>query len=369
LLGFKRVICFAVLAAASVAAHAQYFEVDLTSSGFGKFQNVDHNMVNPWGIAYAPGGPFWVSDNGTGVSTVYDSSGTPFPNGNPLVVGIPPGGGNSRPTGIAYNSSGGGFVVTQPDLGEGGGNGSGPSIFIWVTEDGTIAGWNPGVSSQAITAVDNSDFGAVYKGCCMAVNRGHSFLYATDFTRNRVEVFDTQWNMVGTFTDPQAPANYAPFGIANINGFVFVTFAQRAPQVTNGFNGGDDVPGPGHGFVDVFLPNGRFWQRFASRGALNSPWGMAVAPHHFGEFHDRLLIGNFGDGRINVFDLPGGHFRGPLREQVTGHPPIVIPGLWGLIVGNNGLGGSSENVYFTAGPGGESEGLFGYIGAFHGFIG
>lgn len=378
MLTFKRALFIAVLAAGTVAAHAQYSEFDLTSSpgALLKTPNVDENLINPWGIAYSPSGPFWICDNGTSLSTVYDSNGAPYPNGSPVVVNIPPFA-ESGPTGIAYNGTTG-FLVssggtgTPPPGGKGGG--TGPSVFIFVSEAGTISGWNPGVNpSNAIVAVDRSENGAVYKGAAMAVNRGKSFLFATNFASHRVECYDSNWNMVGAFTDPYAPNNYSPFGIANINGFLLVTYAMKNPQ------GNDDVPGTGHGFIDVFQPNGQWLRRFATQGVLNSPWGMCIAPHHFGEFHDRLLVGNFGNGRINVFDFPNGFSRGPLLRntggQITGggHTPIVIPGLWGLIVGNGGLGGSRENVYFTAGISGgggdifgglETGGLFGYIAPF-----
>ncbi len=348
---WKRAFTLLALGATIPYAHAQYRQVNLISDGAIQAANTEPDFLNAWGIAFSPTGPFWLNLNGSDLSNVYDGTGAGYPNGNPLSVQVPPLAG-SAPTGIVFNP-GAGFVVDN-------GEASGPSTFIFVTEDGVISGWNPTVDvAHGIPVVDNMVPDSNYKGAALAANHGQAMLYATNFHEGKVDVFDSHWNLVGAFTDPFSPSNYSPFGIANIDGFLIVTFAQADADRH------DDVGGPGHGFVDIFAPNGRLLRRLISRGALNSPWGIALAPRHFGEFRDHLLIGNFGDGRINAFDIPSGHFDGPLRDDTT-HRPIVIDGLWGLLFGNGHLAGDTDKLYFTAGPNDESDGLFGYVAATRG---
>lgn len=321
------------------AGENSYVVTNLVSDLPGQAAHTDPNLVNPWGLTL--GNEFWVSDNGTGVSTLYELDGTP----DPLVVTIPPSANNSEgvsaPTGQVFNP-GSSFAVQA--------NGkSGPAIFIFVSEDGAISGWNPSVSAtQAILAVDHSADDAIYKGSTL--NSTNDRLYVTNFHAGRVEMYDANFNEIDTartFVDPDLPQGYAPFGIQNIDGVIVVTFAKQDA------NKEDDVPGPGHGFVSLFDENGKFLKRLISRGPLNSPWGVALAPASgFGRAHNQLLIGNFGDGRINVFGRRTGTLRFGLH-QLDGSA-IAIDGLWGMLF-------VGSDLYVTAGPDEESHGLFAKI--------
>jgi uncharacterized protein (TIGR03118 family) len=306
----------------------------------------DPHLVNPWGIAYGPSTPFRVADNGKGVSTSYNGQGRSFE----PVVSIPsPRGskGPATPTGVVFNDMNS-FVVRE--------NGkSAPATFIFATEDGTISGWNQKVDEKsAILEVDNSRSGAVYKGLARGRFGSSDLLYAANFRAGVVDVFDTNFKRVKSFTDKSVPAGYAPFGIQALNGMIFVTFALQDKMKH------DDVAGPGHGFVDIFTPGGVLARRLISRGVLNSPWGLAVAPANFGQFSDALLVGNFGDGHVNAFNRTTGAFLGVLKNK--SNQPIVINGLWGLIFGNgSSLTGSKNTLFFTAGINHEKDGLFGSI--------
>ena len=298
----------------------------------------DPNLVNPWGVAFSPTSPFWVADNGTGLATLYNSTGTPLS----LVVTIPP------PTGQMGPAAPDGQVFNPNPANFGG------SHFIFATEDGTISSWSGGTS--AVLNVDDSSANTVFKGLALAANGSNTYLYATDFHNNAIDVFDTNFNKVtlgGSFTDPSLPAGYAPFGIRASGGFLYVTYALQDSAKH------DDVAGPGHGFVDVFDTNGNLIQRLVSMGALNSPWGLAWAPAGFGKFSGDLLVGNFGDGTINAFDPKTGSLLGQI-DGANGMP-LVNDGLWALTFGNGGNGGSKNILYFTAGLNHESDGLFGSI--------
>jgi uncharacterized protein (TIGR03118 family) len=343
---------FAVLVSSHVVlAQARtdvYLRHNLVSDLPAHAEAKDNNLVNPWGIASGPNGPFWISDNGTGVSTVYGSDGRPFPTGSPLVVTIPsPRGGTAHaaPTGIVFNSTGSFALPT-----------GGKALFIFATEDGTISAWNQASGSSAILKVDNSASLAVYKGIAMATNHGSDFIYATNFHGDSIDVFDSTFAAAGSFTDTTVPTGYAPFGIQNIGGNLYVTFALQDDAKH------DDVAGAGHGFVDVFRPDGTF-TRLVSNGQLDSPWGLTVAPANFGAFSNSLLVGNFGDGTINAFDLSTGSFHGTLLTP--SRRPIKIQGLWGLIFGNGTQAGDPGVLFFTAGIPGpgqiEDHGLFGEI--------
>lgn len=335
-----------------------YSQVNLVSDLPGVAAITDKHLVNPWGMSASATSPIWVSDNGTGVSTLYDGNGTPFPPkpSAPLVVHIPAPhsagpGATSAPTGQVFNSAGG-FVVTKRGV-------SGSSVFIFATEGGTIAGWNPNVDlTHAVTAVDRSgavdpggDVGAVYKGLASATTPAGTFLYATNFRFGQVEMFDSNFNLVKTFTDPHVTAGFVPFGIHNIGGNLYVTFALQNAEKK------DDVSGPGNGYVDVFSPNGDLIHRLTSHGRLNSPWAVTLAPPTFGRFAGDILVGNFGDGRITAYGASSGLLLGQLTNAVGQR--ITIPGLWDLMFGNGAHDAGTNALYFTAGLNGEADGLFG----------
>ncbi len=329
-----------------------YARVNLVSDIAGVARFDDPNLVNPWGLGFSTTSPFWVADNGAGVSTLYNGRGQAFPVGSPLVVTIPtptsPTGG--APTGLVFNGTGE-FAVSANSH-------SGSSIFLFVTEDGTILGWSPMVNlTSAVIAVDNSTvgLGAVYKGLAIASTSQGNFIYATNFRAGVVEKYDKNFHQVTTFTDPNVDPGFAPFGIHNISGKLFVTFALQNAQKH------DDVAGPGNGFVDVFDTDGALLRRFASHGRLNSPWGLALAPEDFGRFSHHILVGNFGDGRLNAFDTSGS-FDGQLIDPEGN--PLTINGLWALQFGSGAKNnGSRHKLFFTAGIADESHGLFGFIKA------
>jgi uncharacterized protein (TIGR03118 family) len=328
----------------------------------------DPVLQNAWGIAFSPAGsPFWINDNATGCSTLYDGTGAkitalqvsiPLP-GNvvpasscqPKDPNNPPNPSPAAPTGIVWNPSAA-FLVPGTNI---------PAIFIFSTEDGTISAWAGGLNppDNAVIAADQSARGAVYKGLAFAVNAKGAFLFATDFHNGKVDVFGpngadglfTKVALDGDFTDPEIPPGYAPFNIVSIDGDLFVTYAKQNAEKH------DDVAGPGHGFVDVFDTDGRLIRRFESRGRLNSPWGIARASFAFGPFSGKILIGNFGDGRINVFNNDGRLVD--QLEDVHGKP-LVIDGLWTLTLGG-GRASSPDTLYFSAGPNDETNGLFGTI--------
>jgi len=327
-------------------------QTDLVSDQAQVAKHQDANLVNAWGLAFLPTSPFWIADNGTGKLTLYVSNGDAFPTqpSDPLVVTVPtpPGDeGPATPTGLVSNT-GPGFVVSEDGH-------SASSLFIAVTEDGTISGWSLTVDPlNAILMVDRSKQGAVYKGVALATVKGDSFLYATDFHNGKVDMFDSSFQLLKSFTDPRIPANFAPFDIASVDGKLVVTFAKQALPDRH-----DDQAGPGNGIVDVFATDGTLLRRLVTGGALNSPWGLAVTPDGFPPFGHALLVGNFGDGRINAFDLRTGFPLGRLHDDSCN--PIQIDGLWSLSFGNDFLAGEPDILYFTAGPNDESHGLFGKL--------
>lgn len=317
-------------------------QTNLVSDIPGGARVLDPSLVNPWGITQSATSPFWVSNNGTGTSTLYggDVTGSPLTK-NTLTVTIPGG----RNTGVVFNGTAN-FVITD-------GSGTGAARFIFDTEAGTIAAWRAGTT--AITKVTTAD--AVYKGLAIVTSGSDNYIYAANFKNGSIDVFDTNFAPVnfgaGTFVDPALPAGYAPFSIQNLGGKLYVTYALRDAD------GEDDVPGPGNGIVDVYGVTGAFQGRLITFGFLNSPWGLAIAPSSFGPFDNALLVGNFGDGRINAFNATTGLFLGTINDQAGN--PLEIEGLWGLNFGNGVGGGDVNSLYFSAGIGEESHGIFGSI--------
>jgi uncharacterized protein (TIGR03118 family) len=331
-----------------------FLQTNLVSDGFLPAPTIDPNLINPWGLTRSATSPFWVSDNGTGVTTIYTGAGTPVnvAGHDAITIATPPGQTSpASPTGDVFNIAETGFNVTSGGV-------TGSSVFLFATEDGTISGWNPNVNSgSSILAVDNSQggTGAVYKGLAIAQTDDGTFLYAANFRNGTVDVFDQNFNQVNSFTDKHLPAGYAPFNVQVLDNHLFVTFALQDDAKH------DDVAGPGHGFVDEFDLQGHLLQRVASRGPLDSPWGLAIAPPGFGEFANDLLVGNFGDGTINVFDSKNDHFLGKLLG--ADGAPITIGDLWALIPGTGNAGSDPNKIYFTAGVQNEAHGLFGSLAA------
>jgi len=337
---------FTLLALPANAQH--YTRTDLTtdSASVTSAPNIDASLVNAWGLSRSSGSPWWVSDNGTGLSTLYDGSGVP----QALKVTIPPPAGSTStatPTGTVYNYTTS-FAV-----------GGKPAIFLFVTEDGTISGWNPGVSpTNAVIAVDRSKR-AIYKGCAIAQTAWGPRFYATNFKSGRIEVFDGSFHRLATehhaFRDERLRDDFVPFNIQNVGGNLVVTFAHREEGST------DEDHGPGVGYVDIFDLRGNLIQRLQHGKFLNAPWGIAETPGDFGAFSHRLLIGNFGDGKINVFNPISGAFEGQLLD-VSG-APISVDGLWALSFGNAAKAGNFNDLYFSAGPNDEADGILGKISA------
>jgi uncharacterized protein (TIGR03118 family) len=319
----------------------------VSDSNTVRAENRDMNLVNAWGLALNPFGPAWVADNGTGLSTLYNGEGMP----QSLVVTIPgAAGAGGNPTGTVFYG-GMEFMVSK-------GSKSGPARFLFASEDGGIAGWSPTVDpTQAVRVIDNSKIAAIYKGLAISGNGRGTLLYATNFRSGRIDVYDSSFKQVTLpdrpFVDPQLPSGYGPFGIQAINGDIYVSYAKQDQDKH------DDVKGAGFGFVSVFDPNGRFLRRLASGGALNAPWGMALAPASFGRFSNRLLVGNFGDGTINAYDIATGNRVGNLKGE--NGQPIRIDGLWAIGFGNGVANQPIDTLFFTAGPQDEKHGLYGRL--------
>jgi uncharacterized protein (TIGR03118 family) len=315
---------------------------------------VDDNLRNAWGLAFNPKGPAWISANGRGLSQVYDSTGKTL-----LSVTVPPPKdemSTSAPTGQVFNDDSSAF---KGDL------------FIFVTEDGTVSGWQPSFAMNAMLRVNTPKDTPSYKGVAIAESHGEKRLYAADFHNAKIDVYDANYHKrfhhPGRFSDPFLPDGFAPFNIVTHDGLLYVSYAKQGPT-------GDDEAGPGNGFVDVYEPDGDLRQRLISHGVLDSPWGMAfmAADEHGGKdgkhkrAKEQLIVGNFGDGRINVFDLDRRHGRldadlaGTLGDKATG-APLVLPGLWALVFGPGAGGFDADDLYYTSGPNDEEDGIFGEI--------
>jgi uncharacterized protein (TIGR03118 family) len=383
----------------AAAGFGTVLQTNLVSDLPGVAQVFDPNLVNPWGISEGNGSPFWLSDNNAGVTTLYNVPGannSPV-SINPLVVNIPTpvSSTGGAPTGTVFNTGGSSaFQITGPN--KAGQTTSASAVFLFATEDGTIVGWNPtidpsgkfagpnGASAQAVIAVDNSgnnftnpnpnqQTGAVYKGLSIATSATPIFsadpnttsvLYAANFRFGQIEVYDSNFQRVnlpaGAFADPNLPAGLAPFNVQVLNNKVYVTYALQDAAKH------DDVGGQGNGFIDVFnldgtpgLPGGQ--ERLVSRGPLDSPWGLAIAPSSFGALGGDLLVGNSKSGFIDIFNPTTGQFLGNLKD--ADGEPIQIDRLWTLRFGGGGAGGDPNTLYFTAGIDNEMHGLFGSLTA------
>jgi uncharacterized protein (TIGR03118 family) len=304
---------------------------------------LDPLLVNPWGLALSPTSPLWVANNGSGAATLYRGDGvggTPFAK-VPLEVTVT----NGAPTGQVFNDTAS-FVVSTP-------LGSGPARFIFDSQTGDITGWNPAASpTTALVAAQSDD--AIYTGLALLHTASGPFLLAADFHHARIDVFDGNWNGVNVgsaFTDPDLPSGYAPFNVAVVGSSVYVSYAKQDA------NGEEEIAGHNLGFVNKFTDFGEAVQRIASRGNLNAPWGMAIAPPSFGKFAGALLVGNFGDGKIGAY-ADSGNFLGFLRDR--NNDVLSIDGLWALLPGTATSGGT-DAVWFSAGPDEETHGLVGVI--------
>jgi uncharacterized protein (TIGR03118 family) len=338
----------------SLAAQDNYLVHNLVSDLPGIADHTDPNLVNPWGVGFSGTSPFWIGNNSTGTSTLYNTAGVAVS----LVVTIPAppsAGANAMGavTGVLFNSASPSFIITSTTK---------AASFLFCTEDGTIVGWNSSVpqGNQAQIMLDNSASGAVYKGCALGTIANAPALYAANFNAGTVDVWDGNLKALktaGGFVNAAIPSGFAPFNIQNIGGTLYVAYAKQDAMQH------DDVAGVGNGYLATFDLNGNLLTNLISTGVLNSPWGLAVAPSTFGPFAGALLVGNFGDGFIHAYNLSTGALMGGMAD--TGNNPISLPGLWALNFGNGGTGGDKATLYFTSGPGGpngaplESHGLFG----------
>ncbi|HEV2711326.1 MAG TPA: TIGR03118 family protein [Edaphobacter sp.] len=368
------VLAIAIFGQVAMAQTAQHYkQTNLTSNQASLAPIMDGGLVNSWGLARSSTSPWWVADNGTGLSTLYNATGEK----QGLVVTIPTGDNaqspTGTPTGTVFNGDSTVFLLAPGKA----------AAFLFVTEDGTISAWNPGVSlSQAVIEVNHKS-ASVYKGVTIATvqtKRGpQTYLYAADFRQGRVEVFDSTFKPVqlqsdndddnwgsfdhergegqdgGSFEDPRLPRGYAPFNVQNIGGNIYVSFAKQDSAKH------DEVHGAGMGFVDVFSPRGRLLGRLQSGPWFNAPWGLTLASSDFGAYSHDVLVGQFGSGTILAFDPVTGKFKGMLNG--ADNNPIHIDGLWAIAFGNDASAGPATTLYFTAGPDDETNGLFGTLTA------
>jgi len=336
----RRMIIFSVavgfaLIIGSSAAEAQYQLTSLVSNQTGQAKHTDPLLVNAWGLAYGPGGPFWVSDNGTGWSTLYSGGGVK--QGFEVTVPAASGQGPGSPTGIVYNGSQE-FQVQGWS-----------AIFLFATLDGTISGWAPQSNpNAAIIAVNNSGTGAIYTGLAITNHASGNFLFAADNWNNKVDIYDANFNLVNSFTDPTIPVGFAPFGIQDIGGLVFVSFASQS--------------GASGGYVDIYSEGGVFLKQVAHGWPLDQPWGFAAAPNNFGTLSNTLLVSNNinKNSEINGFNVLTGQFVGTVSDA-SGNP-IKIDQLWGIeFGGGTSSNGNKNTLFFTAGPSNNLAGTFGQI--------
>jgi uncharacterized protein (TIGR03118 family) len=334
--------------AQSASPSQHYKQTNLVSDMPGVAAVTDPNLVNPWGLARSSSSPWWVSDNGMGVSTLYSGTGAIVP----LVVTVPPSNPKNSPTGtptgVVFNG-GMGFEIKKGF----------PAVFIFVTEDGTISGWNPNVDATHAIIKVNERENSVYKGATIATVGSQSFLYVADFRKGRVQIYDSKFQHVSVsqalFDDGALPPGFAPFNIQNIGGNIYVSFAKQDSDKH------DEVDGAGLGYVDIFSPQGRLLRRLQHGSWFNAPWGLTLASSDFGSNSHNLLVGQFGSGQILVFNAVTGAFKGLLRD--ASNAPIKIDGLWALQFGNDATAGPATTLFFSAGIDHEAHGLFGTITA------
>jgi uncharacterized protein (TIGR03118 family) len=340
-----------------------YKQTNLVADTAGAAAITDANLVNPWGLSRSSSSPWWISENGPGLATVHGATGTPAS----LVVTIPPAdpttGATGTPSGQISNGTTS-FTLAPGD----------PAHFIFVTEDGTISGWNSTVNATTAVIMVNTKSASVFKGVAVATLTDPfnpaagalDFLYVADFRKGRIHVYDTNFQRIymgdDAFRDDRIPRGFAPFNVQNIGGNLYVAFAKQDSEKH------DEVDGAGLGFVDVFSPTGRLLLRLEHGHWFNAPWGIAQAPTDFGAYSHDILVGQFGSGEILAFDPVNGRFKGKLLDSVT-DLPIAIDGLWGIAFGSGGSSGAANALYFTAGPDGELHGLFGTITAVENVLG
>lgn len=325
-------------------------------------KTVDANLQNPWGIAVATGLPFWIADNNSNLTTLYSGAGDietqEITGSSSRGIAIPPSaaGVPANPTGQVYNGTGSFLIATN--------KGQESALFLFDGEGGTIAGWAMDSGSTTVTAYDdgiaNGANHAVYKGLALGTVNGATFLYATDLHNDKVDVFDTNFSkpadMQGKFVDPTIPQGFVPFGISAVNSQLYVTYAMQDTAKH------DEVAGAGMGYVDVFDLSGNFVSRFASAGALNAPWGIAVAPSGWGSLAGDVLIGNFGDGKINVFKPNGTQLATSVGSLKSSNgQAFAFPGLWSLVLGNGDSDKPLTTLFYTAGFASQTDGVFGTI--------
>ena len=344
-------LCLAATVSLATTASAQhrYEQTNLVSDIPGMAAETDASLVNPWGLSRSAGSPWWASDNGPGLSTLYNGTGIK----QGLVVTIPPAAGMtgpSTPTGTVFNGTSD-FQVGLPGTNQ-------PARFLFVTEEGTLSGWNPTANpTVAITKVDWSAQGAVYKGLAIGQVGTINYLYAANFHSGKVDVFDKNFAPVDlgnkAFKDPHIPSGYAPFNVQAIGDKIYVAYAkQDADKI-------DEVAGRGRGFVNAYTTSGVLSMRLQWGPWLNAPWGLVMAPADFGRLSNMILVGQFGSGKIAAFDATTGKFRGLMRA--ANRRAVKIDGLWALSFGNGASAGPANSLYFTAGIDDEAHGLFGTL--------
>lgn len=356
-----RILSLAISAASfslltlGIPCHAQqlqhYKQTSLVADTSGVANATDANLVNPWGMSRSSGSPWWVSDNGTGLATLYTGTGTAAS----LVVTIPTGDPTMSPSGTPTGQVFNGTQDFQIAPGK-------PAAFIFVTEDGTVSGWNPAVNPSSAMIMVNTKSASVFKGAALATINdpkagATNFLYVADFRKGRINVYDKNFHLISlggsAFRDDHVRAGFAPFNVQNIGGNLYVAYAKQDSQKH------DEVDGPGLGYVDVYSPWGHLINRLEHGWWFNGPWSIAQAPTDFGAYSHDILVGQFGGGTIDVFDPVTGDFKGFLNDSTNA--PITIDGLWGIAFGSGGNSGPSNTLFFTAGSDGEQHGLFGTI--------